>query len=191
LLSCQFAFENMAYGGLPPGRSRGSEGDRQRIAAQDHEGDQPSNRALEACLREPIKPSSPDKMALCPIVLLSAAHIRMPRDRRADKPGAANNRLKYMSSMLAWAVDRNLIRSNPARDVKPLHYSTDGFHAWTPDEVKQFEAPHPIGTKPRLALALMLFATNAIRLACLSAARMVYARLALRLPRSAVRPTVN
>jgi hypothetical protein len=44
---------------------------------------------IEACLREPLKPNSPDKLALCPIVLLSPAHIRMLRDRRADKPGAA------------------------------------------------------------------------------------------------------
>ena len=112
---------------------------------------------IEACLREPIKPNSRDKLALCPLPLLSAAHIRMLRDRRADKPGAANNRLKYIGSMLSWAVEHNLIRSNPARDVKPLQYATSGFHAWTPDEVTQFEGRHKIGTKARLALALMLY----------------------------------
>jgi integrase len=112
---------------------------------------------IEACLREPIKPNSPDQLGLCPLPLLSAAHVRMLRDRRAAKPGAANNRLKYMGSMLSWAVERNLIRANPARDVRPLRYATDGFHAWTPDEVKQFEAHHKIGTKARLALALMLY----------------------------------
>ena len=112
---------------------------------------------IEACLREPIKPSSPDKIALCPLALLSAAHVRLLRDRRADKPGAANNRLKYIGSMLSWAVERNLIRANPARDVKRMRYASDGFHTWSPDEVKQFEARHPIGSKPRLALALLLF----------------------------------
>jgi integrase len=112
---------------------------------------------IEACLREPIKPNSPDKMAFCPIPLLSAVHIRMLRDRRSDKPGAANNRLKYVGSMLSWAVENNLVRSNPVRDVKPLRYVSDGFHAWTPDEVKQFEAHYEIGTKARLALSLMLY----------------------------------
>jgi integrase len=33
----------------------------------------------------------------------------------------------------------------------------DGFHTWTDDEIAQFEAHHPIGTKPRLALALLLY----------------------------------
>jgi integrase len=112
---------------------------------------------IEACLREPLKPNSPDRLALCPLVLLAPAHIRMLRDRRADKPGAANNRLKYVGSMLSWAVEHSLVRSNPAREVKPLRYSTEGFHAWTPAEVKQFETRHPIGTKARLALALMLY----------------------------------
>ena len=46
---------------------------------------------------------------------------------------------------------------NPARDVKPIRYATDGFHAWTPAEVRQFEACHPVGTKARLALSLMLY----------------------------------
>jgi integrase len=114
-------------------------------------------RIIEGCLREPLKPKSPDKMALCPLPLLSSAHIRMLRDRRADAPGAANNRLKYLGSMFSWAIENNLVRSNPARDVKPIRYATDGFHSWTPDEVKQFETHHNVGSKPRLALALMLY----------------------------------
>jgi hypothetical protein len=36
-------------------------------------------------------------------------------------------------------------------------YATDGFHSWTLDEVSQHQARHPIGTKARLALALLLF----------------------------------
>src|SRR5215471_10714801 len=98
-------------------------------------------------------------MALCPLALLSGVHIKMLRDRKGDKKGAANNRLKYLSSLFTWAIERTppLLRSNPARDVKPKKYATDGFHSWTADEVKQFEDYHPIGTKPRLAFALMYY----------------------------------
>ena len=49
------------------------------------------------------------------------------------------------------------MKFNPARDVKKLSYSTSGFHSWTPDEVEQFEAFYPIGTKARLAFALLSF----------------------------------
>jgi integrase len=114
---------------------------------------------IEDCLREPIKPNSRDKMALCPLALLSGLHIRMLRDRKGEKKGAANNRLKYLSSMFSWSIERNppLLRSNPARDVKPKKYATEGFHSWTADEVEQFETHHPIGSKPRLAFALMYY----------------------------------
>ena len=61
--------------------------------------------------------------------------------------------------MFSWAIERepSLLRSNPARDVKPKKYATQGFHSWTADEVQQFEEHHPIGTKPRLAFALMYY----------------------------------
>ena len=93
----------------------------------------------------------------CPIAVLSPAHIKMLRDRKAAKPGAANNRRKYLSSMFGWAVDCSQMRANPAREIRRVRYATSGFHSWTVEEVRQFEERHPIGTKARLALALLLF----------------------------------
>jgi integrase len=81
----------------------------------------------------------------------------MLMDRKADKPGAANNRKKYLSAMFGWAVRQHHMKSNPARDAERASYATDGFHTWTVDDVRQFEQRHPIGTKARLALALLLF----------------------------------
>ena len=112
---------------------------------------------IEDCLREPRKPDQSDLMRDCPISLLSAAHVKMLRDRKANAPGAANNRRKYLSSMFGWAVDNNLMRINPARDIRRLWYATEGFHTWTVEEVRQFEDRHAIGTKARLALALLLY----------------------------------
>jgi integrase len=112
---------------------------------------------IEDCLREPRKPGSPDLMRDCPVAALSAAHIKMLRDRKAPAKAAANNRRKYLSAMFGWAIESKLMRSNPARDVRRIRYATSGFHTWTVDEVQQFERRHPIGSKARLALALLLF----------------------------------
>ena len=112
---------------------------------------------IEDCLREPRKPGSEDVMRDCPINLLSAAHVKMLRDRKASSPGAANNRRKWLSAMFGWAVENGFMRSNPARDTRRVKYASSGFHTWTVDEVRQYERRHPIGTKARLALALMLF----------------------------------
>jgi integrase len=112
---------------------------------------------LEECLREPRRPGSTDLMRDCPVNVLSSAHVKMLRDRKAETPGAANNRRKWLSSMFGWAIENGMIATNPARDVRHINYATDGFHTWSVDEVRQFEQRHPIGTKARLALALLLY----------------------------------
>lgn len=109
---------------------------------------------IESCLQEDFKGKS---MRDCPVSMLTAAKIKSLRDAKMDKKGAANKRLQYLSAMFGWAVEDGCMPGNPARDVKKLKYATDGFHTWTVEEVQQFERRFPIGTKPRLALALMLY----------------------------------
>jgi integrase len=46
---------------------------------------------------------------------------------------------------------------NPARDVPYIKTGSTGYHTWSVEEVRQFEECHPIGTKARLALALLMF----------------------------------
>ena len=38
-----------------------------------------------------------------------------------------------------------------------VQYATTGYHSWTPEEVEKFEQAHPVGSKPRLALALLVY----------------------------------
>jgi integrase len=78
----------------------------------------------------------------------------------ADRPEAANSLIKALRQVFNWAMQKgvDLATSNPARDVPYLKpKNPDGFHTWTISKVEQFEAQHPIGTKPRLALAFLLF----------------------------------
>jgi integrase len=44
---------------------------------------------------------------------------------------------------------------NPARDMPRLKVRDGGYHSWTAEEREQFEQRHPIGTKARLAYALL------------------------------------
>jgi integrase len=81
------------------------------------------------------------------------------RDLKAKegKPGAANNRKKYLSSMFGWAIEAEHMKSNPARDVRRKKYATNGFYTWTLSDLTAFENRHAIGTKARLALSLLLY----------------------------------
>jgi integrase len=77
---------------------------------------------------------------------------------RADRPGSANGLRKALRAMMQHAVDVGWREDDPTRDVKKLKSKNeDGFHSWTEAEIAQFERRHPIGSKPRLALALLLY----------------------------------
>ena len=115
---------------------------------------------LDACAKEPRRPDAPnDLMRNCPLAYFDVAAFKMLRDRVKHLPGAAANRKKHMSAMFGWAIENNIhgVKSNPVRDVRPIKYKTSGFYTWTEADVAQFEAFYPIGTKPRLALALLLY----------------------------------
>lgn len=106
-------------------------------------------RALEAISRE-----HGDK----PIDKLEARHIRAWRDAKAERtPTAANTMLKAIRSLFRWALEADLVTRDPSRDVRKVKHVSAGHHAWTLEEVEQFEAKHPIGSKARLAMALLLY----------------------------------
>jgi integrase len=116
---------------------------------------------IEGCLREPLTVGGKMIMRDCPYKRFDATHMMMLRDRKAkaDLPGAANNRLKYFSSFFGWAIEAKKygLGVNPVRDAKAIQYATGGFHTWTRDDVAAYEKRHPLGTKARLAMALLLY----------------------------------
>lgn len=114
---------------------------------------------LEATWDEPIEPGSKLTFSDFPLPKMTAKAIRVLRDRKAEYPSAANNRLKFIRQVFSYGVqaEPDIVKSNPARDVKPFATSGDGHHSWESYEVEQFEARHPIGSKARLAMALLLY----------------------------------
>jgi hypothetical protein len=89
--------------------------------------------------------------------LLQREHIIKLISARADQPGAANGLRTALRVMMRHAVDIGLRADDPTRDVKAIRVKSGGHHSWTDAEIAQFERCHPIGTRPRLALALLLY----------------------------------
>ena len=116
-------------------------------------------RVLEKTFDEPIAPSLSDRFGDCPLSKMSRKAVRILRDRRADKIEAANERLKAVRRAYKWAIEYELqgVNENPTLHVPYLKGKVGGHHSWTAEEVAQFEAHHPIGTKARLAMALLLY----------------------------------
>lgn len=84
-------------------------------------------------------------------------HLQRIQDERAPKIEAANSVVKILRQVFARAVVIGLIKHNPAREVKYLHNGSTGFHTWTMQEIATFQAHHPIGSKARLAMTLLLY----------------------------------
>jgi len=92
-----------------------------------------------------------------PFASLMPRHLRTRRDEMADRPEAANSMIKAIRQLYYFAMEYEIHDRNPAADVKYLKGNPDGFHAWTLEEIEQFESIHPVGSKARLALALALY----------------------------------
>lgn len=94
-----------------------------------------------------------------PFALMKPKHVRKIRDERSEEPAAANHRLKAMRAMFNWATEDEEAEENPTLGVRQIRYASDGHHSWEPHEVEQFEDAHPIGSKARLAMAILLYTT--------------------------------
>jgi integrase len=55
------------------------------------------------------------------------------------------------------AVETGLRSDDPTRDIRLLKVKSEGLHRWTESEIEQFERTHPIGSRERLAFALLLY----------------------------------
>ena len=116
-------------------------------------GLKPTTQAVRRNIIEKFRLAHGDK----PVKGLGRTHIKEIIGAKADTPEAANNLLKVLRVLLAYAVDQEMIDSNPAADVKRYRSCGEGFHTWNEDEIAQFQARHRICTRAGLALALLLY----------------------------------
>lgn len=84
--------------------------------------------------------------------------IQNSMEDRSATPHHANNMLVAISQMFEWAVENDYVKENPCADVKPFPTKpSDGHHTWTVEQVEIYRAHHPVGTRARLAIDLLLF----------------------------------
>jgi integrase len=89
--------------------------------------------------------------------LIGRDHVVRLIATKADKPEAANQFRKVLRAMMKHAVEIGLRADDPTRDVRAIRVKSEGFHSWTDVEITQFENRHPVGSRARLAFALLLY----------------------------------
>jgi integrase len=75
------------------------------------------------------------------------------RDQWADRPRSADYAIQVLSRVLAWGLDRGLLRINAITGVEQLYRSDRADQIWTPDEIERFckVASIQVGQALRLA----------------------------------------
>jgi integrase len=94
-----------------------------------------------------------------PFARMEPKHVATLRDKKKG-PEAANGVTRALRALFTWAVspDYGHATHNPAAQVSLLDSKNpEGFAAWTEEDVTLYEARHPLGTKARLALDLLLY----------------------------------
>lgn len=87
---------------------------------------------------------------------IPSAQIIRIRDKMETTPGAADNMVKAIRAMFAWAIKQGLMTSNPAMGIDKIN-AGKGATPWTPADLRQFRDHHPPGTMAHLALSLFMF----------------------------------
>ena len=98
-----------------------------------------------------------------PIAKLTRKNVeQIIGEKHKTGPNAANNLLKVLKVLLSHAVDIGMIATSPAIGVKRFKIRSGGYPPWTEAEIAQFEANHPMGSKSRLAFALLLYTAQRV-----------------------------
>jgi integrase len=91
------------------------------------------------------------------IMLLTREHFQKIVNSKARTPFGQRNFLNTVRVMFKWAKAEGRIPNDPTLGVTRENVKTTGYPTWSEAHIARFEATHPIGTKARLAFALLLY----------------------------------
>ena len=111
----------------------------------------PSTQKMRRAILERFRSNYGDR----PIAPLRSAHLATLIGPMT--PSAARNWRKTLRGLMQFAVATGRLKEDPTAGVKLPKGQPGEIHSWTEDEISQFEKHHPIGSKPRLAMALHLY----------------------------------
>jgi integrase len=90
------------------------------------------------------------------IATLERKHVVLMLDAKAKTPVGARDFLRCLRLLTQYAVSIGMREDDPTMGVRVKVPKSDGHRTWSEEDIARFEAAYPIGTKPRLALALLL-----------------------------------
>jgi integrase len=95
--------------------------------------------------------------ARTPISAINRKAIVQGIERRMATPFGARHFLYTLRGLFQWLVGAEMIGADPTTGVKVKKPKTDGYATWTHQEIVQYEARWPIGTRERLMLDVYVY----------------------------------
>jgi integrase len=90
------------------------------------------------------------------IATLERRNVVALLNAKTATPAAARDLLYCLRVLVRYAIDIGLRDNDPTAGIKIPKSKTEGFQTWSEEDIATFEAHYPIGSKPRLALELLL-----------------------------------
>jgi integrase len=113
----------------------------------------PETRRVRRNILERFRVEHGDKR----IVLLQRSHIDRMVAAKAQTPAAARNFLNTIRVLMQHCIMQSWRESDPTYGVSRPRMPAQGFRTWSEEDIRVFEAAHPVGSRARLALALLLY----------------------------------
>lgn len=120
----------------------------------------PSTRKVRAAIfRRIIATKNPEGAAAGDALFaeLKQRHILKGRDDRAGTPAAARHFVDTMRGLCSWGVEAGYLAESPTTGVSTPKKSGDGFAMWTEEDIAKFEARWPLGSRERVAFAVLQY----------------------------------
>ncbi|CAM5765835.1 hypothetical protein MAMO4S_01593 [Mesorhizobium amorphae] len=97
---------------------------------------------------------NPDRVMMIPHSRLSEMH-----DDMMATPAQADAFIEATAVMYDWAMEkkRRYVSSNPARGIEKIYEKGEGATPWKGVHIRQFFAVHKLGTKPHVAMSILLW----------------------------------
>jgi integrase len=92
-----------------------------------------------------------------PLTAIDRDAVVRGMERRSDTPFQARHFRDTVNGLFVWAVEAKHAKINPAEGVKARKPKSSGFPTWTDEEIEQFEARWPLGTRERVMFSIFLY----------------------------------
>lgn len=90
------------------------------------------------------------------VMLIPTEKLQEMHDGMASTPAQADAFIEAVGVMYRWAKKRGFVKVNPALGVDRSYVKGDGSIPWKTHEIRQFFEHHKPGTKPHMALTVLL-----------------------------------